>query len=707
MRQKTLTAVIALTLLSTIALGIAYASPNQQTAAPPLDLLIAVLEDAHAKGALPPAAADTLSDWIIENRISPNSGETPQQASARLSVQGQTSHQLLKAALRDARGRGALPDATANLLADWVIQNLIAPRSGETPQRIRTRLSARLTPTATGSPVPSATPTLVQLIRNVQGGVVQVITLSGTGSGFVMDSDGRVVTNHHVVEDNRNVTVRMFDGKEYQAAVLGVDANADLAIVDIYGGEDIQPVPLGDSARTDLGEDVIALGFPLGFQLGQSLTVTRGIISSKRNYAEGRNIDGVNRFRNVALLQTDAAINPGNSGGPLFNRAGQVIGVNTSRIEETSGGRPVEGISFAVAVNELKSRLASLKGSGTPPPASPTPIPAPVPTPGAATPTPVPANPPAAGWNRYRNGVYGFSIDTPPGWTLNEETEELRYAYFQPPDRKAGLGVQAYDLPASYSLQTLAEWRRDWLTNHARDESWNIFEITSFASKQEGGKQFYELAYRSQSSTEFCVEHRIERIYVSSYYPDKPHGFQVTTGICERDLDIYTQTANAIQKTFTEWTPYWNLSHAWGLNLPPGWTLDQATDTTDGSTFWAPGNAGIFEIIAHDLGPSMTLEEFANWRIDALNKLAQSWEVFEPGTTTGLGGVPGARDQYRLTYRAQSKSEYCISDNVELIVQSRFYPEHPYGFLVVTGVCEHSLHLYDDERRQMLEGFRN
>ena len=705
MRQKTLTALIALTLLSIIALGIAYASPNQQTAAPPLDLLIAALEDAHAKGALPPAAADTLSDWIIENRISPNSGETPQQARTRLSVQGQTSLQLLKAALRDARGRGSLPDATANLLADWVIENLIAPRSGETPQQIRSRLSAP----PTGTPVPGATPTRVQLIRNVQGGVVQIITLSGTGSGFVIDSDGRVVTNHHVVEDNRNVTVRMFNGREYQAAVLGVDANADLAIVDIYGGEDIQPVPLGDSDRTALGEDVIALGFPLGFQLGQSLTVTEGIVSSKRNYAEGRNIDGVNRFRNVALLQTDAAINPGNSGGPLFNRAGQVIGVNTWGIEETPDGRPVEGISFAVAVNELKSRLSTLQGSGTPPPASPTPIPTPVPAPGAATPTPVPANPPAAGWNRYRNGVYGFSVDTPPGWTLNEDTEELHYAYFRSPDRKADLGVQAYDLPASYSLQTLAEWRRDWLTNHARDESWNIFEITSFASKREDGKHFYELAYRyrRQSSTEFCVERRVERIYVSSYYPGKPHGFQVTTGVCEHSLDRYTPTANAIQKTFTEWTPYWDPSHAWGLNVPPGWTLDQATDTTDGSTFLAPGNAGAFQIIAHDIGPSMTLEEFANWRIDTLNKLAQSWEVFEAGTTTGLGGVPGARDEYLLTYRAQSKSEYCISDNVELIVQSRFYPEHPYGFLVITGVCEHSLHLYDDERRQMIIGFRN
>ena len=679
--------------------------PEPTDIPPPLDFLIAVLEDAHAKGALPPADADRISNWVIENQIAPNSGETPQQARTRLTVQGQTSLQLLKAALRDARDKGAFPNSTADILSTWVIENLIAPRTGETPHQIRTRLSAQTTPT--GSPVPGSTPTLVQLVRNVQGGVVQILTLDSSGSGFIIDSDGRVVTNHHVVEDRRNVTVRMYNGREYTAAVLGVDSNADLAVVDIYDNDNFQPVPLGDSAQTDHAEDVVALGFPLGFQLGQSLIVTRGVISTKLNDPDGRNVGGVNRFRGVELLQTDAAINPGNSGGPLFNRTGQVIGVITSRIEQTPDGRPVQGISFAVAINELKSRLTTLKGSGTPPPTTPTPVPAPAPTPGAATPTPVPATPPVAGWNRYRNGDYGFHIDTPPGWTVNKDTEELDYAFFRAPDEKAGLGIQAYDLPVSYSLQALAEWNRDWLTNHARDESWNIFEITSFAQKQEGGKRFYEFTYRFQSSTEFCVERGVERIYLSSWYPNKPHGFRIATYVCEHSRNRYTTTAREIQKTFTEWTPHWNRTHAWGLNVPPGWTLDETDNTTDYSNFWAPNKAGGFEIFAHKLGPSWTLEDFKNWRVDTLNKLAESWEVYEPNPPTGIGGVPGARDKYQLTYRAQTSSEYCISKSVNLIALSRFFPGHPYGFLVITGVCEHSLHLYDDERMEMLEGFRN
>ena len=157
--------------------------------------------------------------------------------------------------------------------------------------------------------------------------MVQIITITSSGSGFIIDSDGRVVTNQHVVGGNRSVTVRMRDGAEYQAGVLGVDVVADLAVVDIAPEIALTPVPLGNSSLVQVGEEVFAIGYPLGFQLGQSQTVTMGIISSKRNY------DGVEH------LQTDTAINPGNSGGPLFNRAGQVIGVNTSKQEYTSDGQ--------------------------------------------------------------------------------------------------------------------------------------------------------------------------------------------------------------------------------------------------------------------------------------------------------------------------------------------------------------------------------
>ncbi len=642
MIKNILTVITALALVSTIAVAIVSASPNMQTDA------------------------------------------------------GAASFEFLTIVLTDASGKGVLSDEFNELLTDMLIEYLISPHTGETKEQTRNRLSATgsSTPTATktpmGAPTTTATPTLVELVRNVQDGVVQVITITSSGSGFIIDTDGRIVTNEHVVRGANSVTVRTSDETEYQATVLGVSTRADLAIIDINGGDNIQPVPLGDSDAVQVGEDVVAMGFPLGFQLGQSMTVTNGIASAKRV------------FDQVQHIQTNAAINPGNSGGPLFNRAGQVIGVNTSRVETTGDGRPVTGISFAVSINELKSRLETLKGSGNPGSATtPTPVPTPAtpaPTPAAApTPPPLPL-----GWDRYENGVYGFSIDTPPGWTVNEDTEKEYYAYIRPPDRRAGVSVLAYDLPASYSLQELAEWRRDYLINLARvEESWEVFEITSFGKKQENGKEFYEMRFREQSSTEFCVERVIERIYISSWYPGKPHGYKVNTGVCEHSLDRYSPaTTDAIQNSFTEWLPYWNSTHAFGLNVAPGWALEAESEEDDYAAFWAPNKAGIFEIEVYEVSASSTLEDFVNWRIDILNRLGDSWEVYEPK------GVVGAREEYLISYVAQSESKYCVSDNEELLALSSFFPGHPYGFLVITGVCQHSRDLYDDERWGMIESFR-
>ena len=159
------------------------------------------------------------------------------------------------------------------------------------------------------------------------------------------------------------------------------NVTADLALVQITGGGRFQPIAVEDLSSTRVGDEVLALGFPLADRIGSNLTVTRGIISSTRT------VNGVN------LLQTDAAINPGNSGGPLVNIDGKVIGVNTSKIEETDSGRPVDNIGFAVSVSEIERRLPSLSGqfAGS---GSPTPVPVPTPTSDPAS-TPVPTWTPA------------------------------------------------------------------------------------------------------------------------------------------------------------------------------------------------------------------------------------------------------------------------------------------------------------------------
>ena len=160
----------------------------------------------------------------------------------------------------------------------------------------------------------------------------------GIGSGFIISKDGYVLTNAHVVgerEENTEVTVRLIDKREFKAKIVGVDPRTDTAVLKI-DAKDLPVVKMGDPERTRVGEWVIAVGSPFGFDN----TVTAGIISAKARRLPSENY--------VPFLQTDVAINPGNSGGPLFNLAGEVIGIN-SQIYSRSGG--FMGISFAIPID--------------------------------------------------------------------------------------------------------------------------------------------------------------------------------------------------------------------------------------------------------------------------------------------------------------------------------------------------------------------
>ncbi|CAD0183222.1 putative periplasmic serine endoprotease DegP-like precursor [Ruegeria sp. THAF57] len=171
----------------------------------------------------------------------------------------------------------------------------------------------------------------------------------GLGSGFVLDEAGYIVTNHHVVDNASNVTVRLNDDRTFDAEVVGTDPLTDIAVLKIDAGESLQAVELGDSDVIRVGEDVVAIGNPFGL----SSTVTTGIVSAK-----GRNIS---QGPYAEFIQTDAAINKGNSGGPLFNMEGEVVGVN-SAIYSPSGGSV--GLGFAVTSNIVEHIAADLRDDG-------------------------------------------------------------------------------------------------------------------------------------------------------------------------------------------------------------------------------------------------------------------------------------------------------------------------------------------------------
>ncbi|HCW03291.1 MAG TPA: deoxyribonuclease HsdR [Clostridium sp.] len=213
------------------------------------------------------------------------------------------------------------------------------------------------------SSIPRANSTLIpEVVEKVNNAVVGVATRSiindgirngaqveeGIGSGFIINEQGYVLTNHHVIADASSVKVIFSNNTEAEAQVVNFDENQDLAVLKIIDGSSIPGVvELGDSDGLKVGETVIAIGNPLGKEfIG---TVTSGIVSAV-------NRDIVINNRILSFIQTDAAINPGNSGGPLLDTSGKVIGINTAKI----GATGIEGIGFSIPINIVKGRLSAM-----------------------------------------------------------------------------------------------------------------------------------------------------------------------------------------------------------------------------------------------------------------------------------------------------------------------------------------------------------
>lgn len=178
----------------------------------------------------------------------------------------------------------------------------------------------------------------------------QTVDQSGSGSGIILSNDGYVVTNNHVIEGAKELTVVLNTGKEYSATLIGSDAKTDLALIKIEA-TDLTAAKLGDSDQLQAGELAVAIGNPLGQELAGTVTV--GVISAVNRTIQSENAT-------MTLVQTDAAINPGNSGGALVNAYGEVIGINSMKFS----GNDVEGIGFAIPINEAKPVISDLMKNG-------------------------------------------------------------------------------------------------------------------------------------------------------------------------------------------------------------------------------------------------------------------------------------------------------------------------------------------------------
>jgi putative serine protease PepD len=206
----------------------------------------------------------------------------------------------------------------------------------------------------------------IQVYRKAAPGVVHIrstvvrygfffqpLPSQGTGSGVVLDREGHIVTNAHVIQDARAIEVTLSDGSQYPARLVGSQPDKDLAVIRIEGpAAALQPIPRGNARDLRVGQTVLAIGNPFGLQQ----TLTKGVISSlNRTLAtpEGGRLEG--------LIQTDAAINPGNSGGPMLDREGRLIGINTAIISPSGGS---VGVGFAIPIDVLERHLPRLVRGG-------------------------------------------------------------------------------------------------------------------------------------------------------------------------------------------------------------------------------------------------------------------------------------------------------------------------------------------------------
>jgi S1-C subfamily serine protease len=200
-----------------------------------------------------------------------------------------------------------------------------------------------------------------------QGAFGTISRGEGTGTGFIVDAKGFIVTNNHVVtlgttQEANRIQVDLWDGRTVEGQVVGRDERSDLAVIKI-DANNLTPIRFADSTRVEVGDEVLAIGFAL--DLGSTPTVTKGVVSAKdRVIEETLNAGGRPVLVSISgAIQTDAAINPGNSGGPLVNMQGEVIGVNTAGLLGT-GSQPVQGIFFAVSAQVAEPIVRTLIDTG-------------------------------------------------------------------------------------------------------------------------------------------------------------------------------------------------------------------------------------------------------------------------------------------------------------------------------------------------------
>ena len=505
-----------------------------------------------------------------------------------------------------------------------------------------------------------------EIVRRTQAGLVHIDVPTGSGSGFVIDADGFIITNAHVVREHSAVTAKFVDGAEYTGTVVGKDETIDLACIRIANTGPLSPLPLGDSDAVPVGEDVLAMGYPLADILGGSPTVTRGIVSGKQRDE----------------IQTDAAINPGSSGGPLVDSNGFVIGVNTSVIENV-GGRNITGIGFAIPSNVVKERFAFLASGGT------------------VRKSVAPASEDDDGtvdWITHAVGPCGFSIALPGWWELYSAEPEFAFFVSGPNSLFISLDFDG----AGFDLHEEADADRDSkIAVSNKSDYKKLDRVSPLRESRLFGERSFNFDYWGEKSEGMFVGRTIisQRQSATGGYYLLEADLTAQKGTVEDELGLDTVLPLLLSR-FVPWDVYWSDRYTWRISAAPGWRpndnypADDAflmLDAPDGLAFITL-TVGVFD--RHKSVDDLCWEEVA----DRLTR-NDAWDDYE---IISSGESPSNADEwYRTTLR------YLVKDD----------PKPSFGIIQVgrSGGLEYAIGAstfidyvadYATEMEQMMDSFR-
>ena len=474
-----------------------------------------------------------------------------------------------------------------------------------------------------------------EIVRRTQPSLVHIDVPTGSGSGFVIDVEGLIITNAHVVHDHYTVTAKFVDGAEYTGTVVGRDEEIDLACIRVAIAGALSPLPLGDSDAVPVGEDVLAMGYPLADILGGSPTVTRGIISGKQ-WNE---------------IQTDAAINPGNSGGPLVDSNGLVIGVNTSVIENV-GGRNITGIGFAIPSNVVQERLAFLASGGIV----------------RKTISPAPEDDAEGEWITHDVGLCGFSISLPDWWELY--SAEAGFAIFVSGSNSLIVSLN-FD-GGGFDLYEEAYVSRDSkITVSGRSDRQKLGRVNPLSEGYLLGERSFDFDYWGEDSGGMFAGKEVvwqQRSATGGHYLLKAD-LTVQKGTIEDELGLDTALPLLLRR-FIPWDVYWNDRYAWRISAAPGWRPNERYASSDAYLMLdAPDGLAFITLTVGFFDRHKSVADLCREEVAARLTRNDAWDDYE--IISSRESPSHADEWHRITLRYLAKDDPILSFGIIQMGRSR------------------------------------